>query len=117
MTTATHPALAASAVRSPVYLSADELALRWHKTLRTIQRMVSDGKIAPVRINRTPLFDLGDVEAYEQAMRGLQAVAPPVPAVEPAIQLAAPRRLRPRVPIMRVIGDHRALRARINLDM
>jgi hypothetical protein len=62
--------------------------------------MVTDGKIRPVRINRTPLFDLVDVEAFEQLTRSGTSAAlltkPTAPA-EPAIQILKPLRLGPRV--------------------
>ena len=62
------------------YLTADELAIRWRKTPRTIQRMVNDGKLAPVRINRSRLFDISEVEAFEHNTRGLARVLDPASA-------------------------------------
>jgi cellulose biosynthesis protein BcsQ len=78
------------------YLTADELAIRWRKTPRTIQRMVNDGKLAPVRINRSPLFDISEVEAFEHNTRGLARVLDPAPAARPDPIVSSPPRLSRR---------------------
>ncbi len=52
------------------FLTEQELAVRWNKTRRTIQRMRSDGGgPAYHRIRGSILYKFEDIEAYEAASR------------------------------------------------
>lgn len=55
---------------APTFLRERDLADRWHKSVRTLQRWRKEGYgPAHVQIGGTCLYRLGDVLDYEAAMR------------------------------------------------
>ena len=49
------------------FLTKKEIAARWCVTVRTVERLVRDGKCPPVtRIGRRVLFGIEAVEAWER---------------------------------------------------
>lgn len=53
-----------------IYITERELATRWRRSQRSVQRMRANGCNPPyLRLGRAILYRLEDIEAHEQALR------------------------------------------------
>lgn len=66
-----------------IFLTKEQVATRWAVTIRTVQRLVSEGQLTAYHFVGKLRFKVSDVVAFEESYRGkartsLAPVAPPV---------------------------------------